>query len=162
MLKQKVSLEIKRERDLLMKNMNFRELFVKAEAGFTLIELLIVIVVLGILMSMAVPALSGVKNKADTAVAKADLHNIMQSLEMYYLDQGEYPGQTTKGDLSKIAADLTELKIKNENTDYQYLSNADSGADKYLVYYMAASDEYYYISTNESSLTGPTATEPTL
>src|SRR6056297_4097620 len=101
-----------------------------SEAGFTLIELVIVIVVLGILMSMAVPALSGVKNKADTAVAKADLHNIMQSLEMYYLAQGEYPAQSTKGDLSSISSDLDQLNIRNELTDYSY--QTDSGSEKYI------------------------------
>ena len=132
------------------------------EAGFTLIELLIVIVVLGILMSMAVPALSGVKNKADIAVAKADLHNIMQSLEMYYLDKGEYPGQSTKGDLSSISGDLGKLNIKNAAADYSYQSDADIGAEEYIIIYAAAADEFYYISTNKFSLTGPEATEPTL
>ncbi|TDO92273.1 general secretion pathway protein G [Halanaerobium saccharolyticum] len=138
------------------------ENFVNHELGFTLIELLIVIVVLGILMSMAVPALSGVKNKADTAVAKADLHNIMQSLEMYYLDHGEYPGQSTKGDLSSISGELEELSIKNEPADYSYQTDTDTGAEKYIIIYEADSDEFYYISTDQSALTGPETTEPTL
>ena len=129
----------------------------KKEEGFTLIELLIVIVVLGILMTMAVPALSGVKNKADTAVAKADLHNIMHSLEMYYLDHGEYPEEITKTDISAISSDLSELSIKNSASDYSYQSDAE----KYLIIYEAASDEFYYISTAESSLSGPETTEPT-
>ncbi|MFW5687039.1 MAG: type IV pilin protein [Halanaerobium sp.] len=132
------------------------------QAAFTLIELLIVIVVLGILMSMAVPALSGVKNRADTAVAKADLHNIMHSLEIYYLEEGEYPGQSTKSDLSKISSDLNELNIKNAESDYSYQSDSDTGAKKYLILYKAASDEFYYISTDKSSLVGPETREPTL
>ncbi|TDP96976.1 MULTISPECIES: type IV pilin protein [Halanaerobium] len=145
-----------------MKNI-FKEINpAKKEEGFTLIELLIVIVVLGILMTMAVPALSGVKNKADTAVAKADLHNIMHSLEMYYLDHGEYPGQSTKTDLSAVSSDLSELSIKNPASDYSYQSDTDTGAEKYLIIYQAASDEFYYISTAESSLSGPDSTEPTL
>jgi general secretion pathway protein G len=153
-----------KERNLLMKNKikNVGRKLRKDEAGFTLIELLIVIVVLGILMSMAVPALSGVKNKADTAVAKADLHNIMQSLEMYYMDQGEYPGQGTKGDLTTISSDLAELNIKNDAVDYSYQTDADTEAEKYIIIYEAASDEFYYISTETSSLTGPETTEPTL
>jgi len=137
---------------------NFKEInLAKKEEGFTLIELLIVIVVLGILMTMAVPALSGVKNKADTAVAKADLHNIMHSLEMYYLDHGEYPEEITKTDLSAVSSELSDLSIKNPASDYSYQSDAE----KYLIIYEAASDEFYYISTAESSLTGPDSTEPT-
>ncbi|MFN2340966.1 MAG: type IV pilin protein, partial [Halanaerobium sp.] len=138
----------------------------KSEAGFTLIELLIVIVVLGILMSMAVPALSGVKNKADTAVAKADLHNIMQSLEMYYLVEGEYPGQSTKGDFSNVSSSLDNLNIKNDAGDYDYQTDAETGAEtkveKYTISYEAAADEIYYISTEDSALTGPVDTLPTL
>lgn len=139
-----------------LKNINYA----KNEEGFTLIELLIVIVVLGILMSMAVPALSGVKNRADTAVAKSDLHNIMQSLEMYYLKEGEYPGQSTKGELTTISSSLDELNIKNDASSYSYQSDQDSGAKKYLIYYQAAADEYYYISTDKSALNGPESSEP--
>ena len=134
----------------------------RSERGFTLIELLIVIVILGILMSMAVPALSGVKNMADTAVAKADLHNIMQSLEMYYLLEGEYPGQSTKGNLSTVSSSLEQLNIKNEESDYIYQTDADTGAEKYILIYKAADDEFYYISTAQSALTGPESTEPAL
>lgn len=129
------------------------------QAGFTLIELLIVIVVLGILMSMAVPALSGVKNKADTAVAKADLHNVMQSLEMYYLDQGEYP---LTADFT--VANLENLNLKNELSTYSYTNSEDTstGGEKYLVSYKAAEKEYYYIKSEAGSLMGPVETAPTL
>lgn len=134
---------------------------VKSEAGFTLIELLIVIVVLGILMSMAVPALSGVKNKADLAVAKADLHNAVHSLEMYYIDHGEYPGQAIEGKLSAVT-DLTDLSIKNSADDYQYITDAAEGAEEYLLYYKGPDDQYYYVSTDKVSLIGPESSKPAL
>lgn len=130
------------------------------QKGFTLIEILIVITVLGILMTIAVPALSGVKNKADISVAKADLHNIMHSLELHYFDNGEYPGQTTKGDLSSLS--LSNLNIKNGPKNYQYISDAETEASKYLVSYKDSNDNYYYISTDNSSLVGPETTEPSL
>lgn len=149
------------EREIkMLKRLNLRVSDFKNESGFTLIELLIVITVLGILMSIAVPALSGVKDKADTAVAKSDLHNIMHSLEMYYLDNGEYPGQSLKGDISSLT--LENLSIKNEPTDYFYQSDADTNAEEYLISYQDADSNYYYISTKESSLVGPETTEPSL
>lgn len=134
--------------------------FKNTESGFTLIELLIVITVLGILMSIAVPALSGVKNKADTAVAKSDLHNIMHSLEMYYLDNGEYPAQTTAGDISSLS--LENLNIKNEKSEYFYQSDESEGAENYIIYFKDSADNYYYISTKNSSLSGPDSSEPSL
>lgn len=133
----------------------------KSEAGFTLIELLIVIVVLGILMSMAVPALSGVKNKADLAVAKSDLHNVMHSLEMYYIDYGEYPGKSTEVDLSSVT-ELTDLNIKNSADSYYYITDLDDGAEEYLLYYKDQDDQYYYVSTDKASLIGPESGKPAL
>lgn len=130
------------------------------QAGFTLIELLIVITILGILMSIAVPALSGVKEKADTAVAKSDLHNIMHSLEMYYLDHGEYPGQSTQVDLSQLS--LKDLNIKNEANNYNYQSDKAAGAENYLISYQNSAGQYYYITTKNSSLAGPEASLPSL
>lgn len=132
----------------------------KNQAGFTLIELLIVITILGILMSIAVPALSGVKGKADIAVAKSDLHNIMHSLEMHYLDYGEYPNQSTEVALSELS--LENLNIKNEPAVYQYKSDKTAASTNYLISYQDPDEQYYYISTETSSLIGPEASLPDL
>lgn len=126
------------------------------QKGFTLIELLIVITVLGILMSIAVPALSGVKNKADTAVAKSDLHNIMHSLEMSYLDNGEYPSATD----GSLPTDLNNLNIKNEISNYTYKIDTDN--KNYSISYEDPNGKFYYISTKESSLVGPVDNVPEL
>ncbi|SFL08929.1 type IV pilin protein [Halanaerobium salsuginis] len=130
-------------------------------AGFTLIELLIVITILGILMSIAIPALGGIKSKANDTVAKADLHNIMQSLEIYYLENGEYPAYSSENTLDNVA-ELTDLKIKNDASYYYYQSDLGSNAQQYLIYFQNKDDDYYYISTAESSLAGPINSKPAL
>lgn len=67
----------------------FRKIF-RSEAGFTLIELLVVIAVLGILAGIAIPRLTGVKDKAYLTEAQSALSVLRQAQEMYYVEKGIY------------------------------------------------------------------------
>ena len=52
--------------------------------GFTLIELLIVVVIIGILASIAVSSFRNVKQKSYLAVLKSDLRNLAVAQEMHF------------------------------------------------------------------------------
>lgn len=52
--------------------------------GFTLIELLIVVVIIGILASIAVSSFRTVKQKSYVTVLKSDLRNLAVAQEMYF------------------------------------------------------------------------------
>ncbi|MBM4195354.1 MAG: prepilin-type N-terminal cleavage/methylation domain-containing protein [Gemmatimonadetes bacterium] len=54
--------------------------------GFTLIELLIVVVIIGILASIAIPKFANTKEKAYIASMKSDLRNLTSAMEAYYHD----------------------------------------------------------------------------
>jgi len=58
----------------------------KNRAGFTLIELLIVVVIIGILATIAIPKLAATKDKAKLAGVRSDLRNIMTAEEAYWAD----------------------------------------------------------------------------
>jgi type IV pilus assembly protein PilA len=62
--------------------------------GFTLIELLIVIVIIGLLASIAIPKFSNTKEKAYVASMKSDLRNLMTAEEAYFADSLGYTNQT--------------------------------------------------------------------
>jgi type II secretion system protein G len=66
----------------------------KGEKGFTLIELIVVIAVLGVLATMVIPRVVGVKEKAVEAAADANEKIIRNALERYYADEGSYPTAT--------------------------------------------------------------------
>ena len=58
--------------------------------GFTLIELLIVVVIIGILASIAIPKFAATKDKARLASVKTDLRNLMTAQEAYFSDYATY------------------------------------------------------------------------
>ncbi|MDP2957904.1 MAG: prepilin-type N-terminal cleavage/methylation domain-containing protein [Longimicrobiales bacterium] len=58
--------------------------------GFTLIELHIVVVIIGILASIAIPKFGAVREKAYLAASRADLRNLANLQDVYYNDNYTY------------------------------------------------------------------------
>ncbi|MDH4098984.1 MAG: prepilin-type N-terminal cleavage/methylation domain-containing protein [Nitrospirota bacterium] len=63
----------------------------KNQRGFTLLELMIVIAIVGILVTLAVPSFRTATIKAREAVLKEDLYVIRSVIDQYYADNGTYP-----------------------------------------------------------------------
>ena len=77
--------------------------------GFTLIELLIVVVVIGILATIAIPKFSSVRDKAFTASMKADLKNLATQQEVYHNDSFTFSASFT--DLGFVTSEGVTLTI---------------------------------------------------
>lgn len=63
----------------------------KKQSGFTLVELMIVIIIIGIVASIAIPKFSAMKIKAHAARIISDFNMFQTALLSYHLDSGEYP-----------------------------------------------------------------------
>ena len=78
-------------------------------SGFTLIELIVVITIIGILSTIALPALKEIPRRATEAVLKTDLRAIRDVIDQYYADHGNYPqgleALVEKGYLRRIPID---------------------------------------------------------
>jgi general secretion pathway protein G len=61
------------------------------EQGFTLLELMIVMVIIGILLSVAVPAYLNAVRGAREATLKADLHVMRNAIDSYTYDKQKAP-----------------------------------------------------------------------
>ena len=61
------------------------------QAGFTLIEIMLVVVIMGILMTIAVVKLGGKTRDAQITATRADIKAYGTALSLFELDNGFYP-----------------------------------------------------------------------
>jgi len=91
----------------------------KTTKGFTLIELMLVVMIIGILVSLVVPRLTGRSQQARVAAAKADIEaNIALALDLYEVDNGFYP--TTEQGLGALRSEPSSAPTP-ENWNGPYL-----------------------------------------
>ena len=62
----------------------------RSEAGFSLIEIIIVVVIVGILATIALPAYQDSVRKGQRSDAKAGLLGVASRMEQFMLDRGTY------------------------------------------------------------------------
>ena len=83
--------------------------------GFTLIELMLVVIIIGALVAMVMPRLTGRSEQARIAAAKADIQaNIATALKLYELDNGCFP--TTEQGLGALLTN--SASVNNWNGPY--------------------------------------------
>src|SRR5512136_1822469 len=61
------------------------------QGGFTLIELIVVVAIIGILATIAVPAMKTAPQRAREAALKEDLFTLRSCLDQFHADRGRYP-----------------------------------------------------------------------
>lgn len=79
----------------------YHSLSKKLKKGFTLVELLVVLAILALLLTLAVPKYFSSIERAKEATLRQDLNTLRESIDKYYADNGEYP---------KSLEDLVERK----------------------------------------------------
>jgi len=63
----------------------------RSSVGFTLLELLVVLVIIGILVTLALPVISGVRARAQRAQCAANLRSLYVATESYIQQNGSWP-----------------------------------------------------------------------
>ena len=81
----------------------------RGEAGFTLVELLIVMLILGVLAAIAIPAFFSQRDKARDAEAKVQVRTVQTAIETFATDHnGGYTGanETTLPQIEPALRDI--------------------------------------------------------
>ena len=63
----------------------------RGSGGFTLIELIVVVAIIGILATIAVPAMRTAPQRAREAALKENLFTIRSCIDQFHADRGRYP-----------------------------------------------------------------------
>jgi type IV pilus assembly protein PilA len=109
----------------------------QGESGFTLVELLVVMLILGLLAAIAIPAFFNQRTKAQDSEAKSTVKTAQTAIETYATDNnGSYVGATRA----------------NLKTIEPTLSSASTGANAITTLTVAASS-YTLTVTSESTNT---------
>ena len=117
--------------------------------GFTLIELLLVVVVIGILATIAIPKFSSMREKSYIAAVTSDLKNLASQQEIYLADNYAYANAVANLNLT-VTANVT-LSIDESSGSGWAATGTHSGltVSQCGIYYGSAS------ATNASPATTP-------
>lgn len=110
------------------------------ESGFTLVELLVVMLILGLLAAIAIPAFFNQRDKARDADAKSAARTAQTAIETYATDNGGSYLNATPSDLTTIEPTLTNAG--SLATDQP----AAPAADAYTVSVRSDTGTYFWIS----------------
>ncbi len=77
-------------------------------SGFTMIELVFVIVILGILASVAIPKLAATRDDAQIAKATSEVSSLVQDIGSYY---------TSRGNMDNNVSKMTNVSLYTSYTD---------------------------------------------
>ena len=83
--------------------------------GFTMIELIFVIVILGILASVAIPRLAATRTDAEIATTVSNIRTLISDLSSYYVVKGEF-GNAKWRDVTNVPVRLGNKELVKSDT----------------------------------------------
>lgn len=102
----------------------------KNEKGLTLVELLAVLVILGIIAAIAVPAIGNILQKSKEDAVKAEALQVINAAKLYVAAEGIPENNETLKPEGKLAPYLEEFDNNNEETKKSYEVKVDASTDK--------------------------------
>jgi type IV pilus assembly protein PilA len=126
------------------------------EGGYSLIELLVVMLVIGILASIAIPSFLSQKDKALGAQAKEVVSSARTAAEALATDNGGSYAKVEPSELKKVEP---ALRIASSTTD-AYLSSATGTASEYTLTATATNGDELTIKRSISGAITRTCASP--
>lgn len=125
------------------------------ESGYTMVELLMVVAIIGLITTIAVPLYQGAIDKSHRATLTHDAGELYRSFMRYYVDEGEFPSTSTAPtafDLTTLAPLSTEGYFRNVDALRHKLWNGK--VQNYDSPNVGAANTQFWVTINSSRQPG--------
>jgi prepilin-type N-terminal cleavage/methylation domain-containing protein len=99
----------------------------RQEEGFTLVELIVVMVIIGVLLSVAFVFHYGAKERSSDATARANIRSAVPAIEAYRSENGGYVGMTAAGLKSTYSSGIAGIVVEWSTDDDYCVSSTLNG-----------------------------------
>jgi type IV pilus assembly protein PilA len=141
------------------------------EGGFTLVELMVVVMIIAILLTIAIPTFLGAQNLAKNRSAQSSLRNSVTAAKTIYFDSGDYttadpasmtlvePGLQFLPASADASSDAQHLSVGSTSSTFYAAALASNGNCFFIKDDIAAGTEFATAdSTDLCSADGATTT----
>ena len=121
---------------------------IKNERGFTIMELLVVIVIIGVLAAIGVPAYNNMTTRARETACDANKRTIATAVGMYYVDNGSYKNgeaDLTLGDLVPYLDNAESIKCPGKDAEGYKISTTGDPVNTVVVTCNVSGHEHVYV-----------------